>query len=109
MLSAQLGLPESGLTLCQSLPEDTPNGAGSYASRTTIQAGTALQDAGQVLVRRLIAAEAARLGLPVQDLRADAQTIRDSAGNILCTLAAALARATTADGARVCPAWVPVR
>ncbi len=98
MLSAQLGLPESRLTLCQSLPKDTPDGAGSYASRTTIQAGTALQDAGQVLVRHLMAAEAARLGLPEQDLRADAQTIRDSAGNVLCTLAAALARAARHQG-----------
>ena len=92
-LAARLGLPEDRLSLDQSPATDTPEGAGSFGSRSTIQAGAALHRAGIALVERLIAQEAAARGLAADTLVADAQAIRGPDGAVLCTLAAALDRA----------------
>ncbi|MGB3408277.1 MAG: xanthine dehydrogenase family protein molybdopterin-binding subunit [Jannaschia sp.] len=92
LLSSQLGLPGSALNLVQSEPDDTPEGVGSFASRTTVQAGSALHNAGNALIAHLIAAEAARCGLPTDDLVGDNQSIRERSGRVISTLAAALDR-----------------
>jgi carbon-monoxide dehydrogenase large subunit len=101
MLSAQLGIPETAITLRQSAPEDTPQGLGSFGSRTTIQAGSALHNAGKALIAHLVGIEARRRDLPEEDLVADPQAIRDGSGRVLCTLAEALDRAARAGGFHV--------
>lgn len=93
LLSTQLGIPETAITLVQSAPIDTPAGLGSFASRTTVQAGSALHDAGKALVAHLLEREAKARGLPPGDLTADPQAIRDGSGQVLCSIAEALDRA----------------
>ncbi len=93
ILSAQLGIPGDAITLKQSQPDNTPGGLGSFGSRTTSQAGSALHHAGQSLIAHLVGIEAKRNDLDEDELVADPQAIRDGTGTVLCTLAQALDRA----------------
>jgi carbon-monoxide dehydrogenase large subunit len=101
LLTSQIAIPDAAIVLRQSQSEDTPPGLGSFGSRTTIQAGSALQAAGKALVADLVAREAARRDLPPDELSADPQAIRDRSGEVLCTLAEALDRAAREGGVRV--------
>jgi len=101
MIGARLGLPPAALTLAQSVPDAVLEAAGSYASRTTTQVGSAVHVACDALIVRLIDDVAADHALPPETLTADAQTIRDGAGHTLCTLAAALDRAARNGAFRI--------
>lgn len=101
LLSSQVAVRETAIVLKQSQSAETPEGLGSFGSRTTIQAGSALHEAGRALVAHLVALEAARRDLPPDALAADPQAIRDASGEVLCTLAEALDRAARGGGFRV--------
>ena len=101
LLASQVAIPEGAIVLKQSQSENTPEGLGSFGSRTTIQAGSALHAAGKALVTHLVALEAGRRALPPDALVADPQAIRDASGKVLCTLAEALDRAAREGGFHV--------
>ncbi|WP_108484892.1 xanthine dehydrogenase family protein molybdopterin-binding subunit [Oceaniglobus ichthyenteri] len=108
MITARLGLPPTAVTLEQSAPDAMLEAAGSYASRSTTQIGSALYHACDALIARLIDDTAAAQGVPPDTLTGDVQAIRDNSGNIICTLAAALDRAAS-QGAFSISGKAPVR
>jgi aerobic carbon-monoxide dehydrogenase large subunit len=81
-----LGLPETAVELIASDPATTLSGAGSYASRSTIAAGSAVAAAADALSVRLRGMAARRANCALDDLHLADENICRADGSVVCRL-----------------------
>lgn len=93
LVARRLGLDANRLSLAQSSLRDTPSGSGSYGSRSTIHAGSAIDAACTALIRHLAEAEAAVRGCAPGDLTLAPDGAGTGGDNNLWSLPDALDRA----------------
>lgn len=82
----RLGLPEAAVDLVASDPRTGLSGAGSYASRSTIAAGSAVAAAADALSMRLRAVAALRANCAPEDLHLADECVRRADGSPVCRL-----------------------
>lgn len=93
-----LGLAETEMELVASDPATALGGAGSYASRSTIAAGSAVLLAAEEIAARLRALAALRANCAAEDLHLAEGEVRRADGTVVCPIAALLAEPITATG-----------
>ncbi len=98
----RLGLPEITVELVASDPETVLSGAGSYASRSTIAAGSAVAMAADALSLRLRTMAALRANCAPEDLHLADETVCRTDGTAVCRLVDLLDEPMTETG-RVMP------
>jgi len=98
----RLGLPEITVELVASDPETVLSGAGSYASRSTIAAGSAVAMAADALSLRLRTMAALRANCAPEDLHLVDETVCRTDGTAVCRLVDLLDESITETG-RVMP------
>lgn len=98
----RLGLPEETVELVASDPGGRLSGAGSYASRSTIAAGSAVAMAADSLSLRLRSAAALRANCAPDDLRLEGECVLRSDGSAVCRIVDLLAEPMAETG-RVAP------
>lgn len=91
----RLGLPEAAVTLVASDPQTGLSGAGSYASRSTIAAGSAVAAAADALSLRLRGIAALRANCAPEDLHLADERIRRTDQTPVCRLVDLLAEPLT--------------
>ncbi len=98
----RLGLPETSIDLVASDPETFLSGAGSYASRSTIAAGSAVALAADALSMRLRGMAALRANCAPDDLHLADEAVRRADGSPVCRVVDLLSEPLTETG-RVTP------
>jgi carbon-monoxide dehydrogenase large subunit len=98
----RLGLPEETVELVASDPGTTLSGAGSYASRSTIAAGSAVAQAADALSLRLRSAAALRANCAPEDLHLSGECVLRADGSAVCRIVDLLADPMSETG-RVAP------
>ena len=98
----RLGLPETSMTLVASDPGTGLSGAGSYASRSTIAAGSAVALAADALSLRLRGLAALRANCAPEDLHLADECVCRTDGSPVCRLVDLLAEPMQETG-RVMP------
>ncbi|MFL5289806.1 MAG: xanthine dehydrogenase family protein molybdopterin-binding subunit, partial [Rhodopila sp.] len=81
-----LGLPETAVHLVASGSGTMLSGAGSYASRSTIAAGSAVAQAANALAARLLSAAPLRANCAPEDLHFADQAVRRTDDSTVCRL-----------------------
>ncbi len=99
---ARLGLPEISVELVASDPQTALSGAGSYASRSTIAAGSAVAAAADALSVRLRAMAALRANCAPEDLHLADECVCRADGSPVCRVVDLLGEPMTETG-RVMP------
>ncbi len=94
----RLGLDESAMTLVASEPRTQLGGAGSYASRTTIAAGSAVAAAADEIAGRVRALAALRANCAAEELTLADGAVRRADGTLVCAIVALLAEPLAATG-----------
>ena len=94
----RLGLPEISVTLVASDPGTALSGAGSYASRSTIQAGSAVAAAADALAVRLLGMAALRANCAPEDLHLAEEAVCRADGTPVCRLVDLLAEPMSETG-----------
>jgi carbon-monoxide dehydrogenase large subunit len=84
--SPRLGLPEIAVTFIASDPRTALSGAGSYASRSTIAAGSAIAAAADVLSMRLRTVAALRANCAPEDLHLADECVCHADGSPVCRI-----------------------
>jgi carbon-monoxide dehydrogenase large subunit len=87
----RLGLPESSIELVASDPAGRLSGAGSYASRSTINAGSAVAQAAEALSLRLRTQAALRANCAPDDLHLNDECVLRADGSPVCRIVDLLA------------------
>ena len=82
----RLGLAEAAVSLVASDPRTTLSGAGSYASRSTIAAGSAVAAAADALSLRLRTAAALRANCAADELHLADECVRRADANAVCRI-----------------------
>jgi aerobic carbon-monoxide dehydrogenase large subunit len=98
----RLGLPEIAVELVASDPATALSGAGSYASRSTIAAGSAVAAAAEALSLRLRGMAALRANCAPEDLHLADEAVRRNDGTQVCRIEDLLSEPLTETG-RVMP------
>lgn len=98
----RLGLPEISVELVASDPGTALSGAGSYASRSTIAAGSAVAAAADALSVRLRSVAALRANCAPEDLHLADETVCRADGSPVCRVVDLLAEPLTETG-RIMP------
>ena len=98
----RLGLPEIAVELVASDPGTLLSGAGSYASRSTIAAGSAVAAAADALSLRLRGMAALRANCAPEDLNLADEAVCRADGSPVCSIADLLSEPMTEIG-RVTP------
>lgn len=98
----RLGLPETAITLVASDPGTTLSGAGSYASRSTIAAGSAVAQAADAIAVRLRDLAALRGNCAAEEVRLADQAAHRPDGSVICGIADLLTQPIAETG-RVAP------
>jgi carbon-monoxide dehydrogenase large subunit len=98
----RLGLGESDIDFVASDPETTLSGAGSYASRSTINAGAAIVQAADEIAARLRALAALRANCAADELTLADGVVKRPDGSVVCAIDALLEAPIAATG-RVMP------
>lgn len=101
--SPRLGLPEAAVTFIASDPRTGLSGAGSYASRSTIAAGSAVAAAADALSMRLRAVAALRANCAPEDLHLADECVCRADGGPVCRIVDLLAEPLNETG-RFAPA-----
>ena len=99
----RLGLPESSVTLVASDPRTALSGAGSYASRSTIAAGSAIAAAADALSLRLRVVAALRANCAADDLHLADECVCRADASAVCRIVDLLAEPLRETG-RFAPA-----
>ncbi len=94
----RLGLPEAAVDLVASDPTTMLSGAGSYASRSTIAAGSAVAQAADAIAGRLRAAAGLRANCAPEDLHLADECVRRADGSVVCRLTDLLGEPLTETG-----------
>ncbi|WP_428488352.1 xanthine dehydrogenase family protein molybdopterin-binding subunit [Rhodopila sp.] len=84
--SARLGLPEAAVELLASDPGTALSGAGSYASRSTIAAGSAVARAADAIADRLLSMAGLRANCAPDDLHLADECVLRVDGSAVCRL-----------------------
>lgn len=90
LVADRLGLPRTSVSLAESLPGNTLEGLGSFASRTSAAIAEAASHGLDGLCSALVAHVAEETGHSPEDLVCDAQSIRHREGYVICPLGQAL-------------------
>jgi carbon-monoxide dehydrogenase large subunit len=98
----RLGLPEVAVTFVASDPGTSLSGAGSYASRSTIAAGSAVAQAADAIAARLLAMAALRANCAPEDLHLADEAVCRADGTAVCRVVDLLAEPLAETG-RVMP------
>ncbi len=98
----RLGLPEAAVELVSSDPATRLSGAGSYASRSTIAAGSAVAQAADALAGRLRSMAALRANCAPDDLHLADECVLRADGSPVCRVVDLL-REPMAETGRVTP------
>ncbi len=98
----RLGLAEADIDFVPSDPETTLSGAGSYASRSTINTGAAVVQAADAIAARLRALAALRANCAADDLHLADGVVRREDGSVVCAIDALLEAPIAALG-RITP------
>ncbi len=86
----RLGLTEIDVTLVASDPDTTLSGAGSYASRSTIAAGSAVAQAADEIARQLRGLAALRANCAADELYLADGCVKQADGVSICSIASLL-------------------
>ena len=98
----RLGLAEAEIELVPSDPETSLSGAGSYASRSTINAGAAIVQAADEIALRLRALAALRANCAADELLLADGQVKRADGSVVCAIDALLTAPIAATG-RITP------
>jgi carbon-monoxide dehydrogenase large subunit len=98
----RLGLGEGDIDFVASDPETTLSGAGSYASRSTINAGAAIVQAADQIAARLLALAALRANCAPEELSLSEGAVKRGDGSVVCAIATLLETPIAVTG-RVTP------
>ena len=82
----RLGLPEASVELVASSPATALSGAGSYASRSTIAAGSAVAAAAEALSLRIRSMAALRANCAPEDLHLADECVCRADGSVVCRI-----------------------
>eukprot|EP01037_Dinobryon_pediforme_P005448 gene5448-5504_t len=94
----RLGLAETDVTLIASDPNTKLSGAGSYASRSTIAAGSAVAQAADEIAARLKSLAALRANCAADELTLSEGVVKSADGTTICSIAALLSEPINATG-----------
>lgn len=94
----RLGLAEAAITLVASSPETQLSGAGSYASRSTIAAGSAVAQAADAIAAELRGLAALRANCAADELVLAEGVVQRADGAIVCSIASLLEAPLAAVG-----------
>ncbi len=86
----RLGLAENAITLVASAADTTLSGAGSYASRSTIAAGSAVMQAADEIALQMRGLAALRANCAADELHLTDGVVTHADGHIVCSIASLL-------------------
>lgn len=94
----RLGISEIDVTLLASDPNTRLSGAGSYASRSTIAAGSAVAQAADIIAAKVLGLAALRANCAAEDLTLAEGVVKNRDGAAVCSIASLLAEPISATG-----------
>jgi carbon-monoxide dehydrogenase large subunit len=94
----RLGISEIDVTLLASDPNTRLSGAGSYASRSTIAAGSAVAQAADIIAAQVLGLAALRANCAAADLTLAEGVVKNQDGTTVCSIASLLSEPISATG-----------